>query len=202
MLALLLLIIAVVVFIIRTRRNLHRVLSILLLLLIMPIWTALWDCAGSSSANLLVFHPRQTVGLISRTQGVYYLDKGKFSNSLEQLDLGLGSPRQNAQFVYSIRATPDAAFQYATTRTDCHFCRVSLTDWFPPLQASCFSDFCSKPIHCESRSIAGVTYVTRDAGEVTIKHVLCQGNKPGTIQLNPTYHHGIVDCGSDATEFK
>lgn len=196
MLALLLLLIALVVFIMRTRRKRQRVVGLLLLLLLLPLWTTLWNCANASSFDLLRYSPKVIVNYMSRSQERAFAENGKFSDSLDLVMLDL--PRQSAQFVYTVRAKPDAAFQYATTRADCHFCRVSLTDWFPPFQTGCFSDFCSNPIPCQAQSYAVVVFVTREADKVTLTNVFCQGKEPGTVPLNPTYRDGMVDCGEDA----
>jgi hypothetical protein len=61
---------------------------------------------------------------MNRSQQAYYLENGKFSDSLRKLELGFQPTSE--QFVYSVRATTDAAFQYGTTRPDCRLCRVSL----------------------------------------------------------------------------
>lgn len=203
MLALLLLLIALVVFVLRTRRTPLRVGAFLLFLLLLPVWTHLWDCDNGSTAhrfNLLRHYPRQTVGLMSRVQAAYYVEHGKFSDSLEPL--GLGLQPTNEQFVYTVRVTPDAAFQYGTARPDCRLCEASLYDWVPFLPADCHSGPCFRFSHCQAQSYAGVVYATLEAGQVTTKRVFCEGKEPGTVPLNPTYRQGVVACGEGAKDYE
>ncbi|XHX76636.1 MAG: type IV pilin-like G/H family protein [Stenomitos frigidus ULC029] len=145
---------------------------------------------------MLHLKAKQNIGFMNRAQERYFLEKGKFSGSLNQL--GLGFQPQSAQFVYSVRATADAAFQYGTTRSDCRLCKASFYNWLPPAQGKCFSDFCAKPIHCKSQSYAGVTYVKQVANKIATQSVLCEAKEPRTVQLNPIYRNGIVDCGANA----
>nr|WP_277881664.1 type IV pilin-like G/H family protein [Phormidium sp. FACHB-592] len=164
------------------------------------VWVGVWNCSNTKDVVVLHLKAKQSVGSMNRAQQAYYLENGKFSDSLNQL--GLGFQPISEQFVYSVRATTDAAFQYGTTRPDCRLCKVSLYDWLPFLQASCHSGPCLSSTPCTSRSYAGVAYTQRVTDEVTTQSVLCQAKEPGTVQLNPTYRNGIVDCGSDAKKVK
>ncbi len=205
---LLLLIIGLVLFVIglvwltsSTSSKRFRMFGLVLLIL------GLWVCKVSLRCSIIeceqpVIHAtaRQRVGLMNRSQQAYYFEHGKFSDSLQKL--GLGFQPTSEQFVYSIRTTTDAAFQYGTTRPDCRLCEVSLYDWLPFWQASWHSGPCLSSIHCKSQSYAGVVYTQRLADEITTKSVLCEAKAPGTVQLNPTYRNGIVNCGPDAKELE
>ncbi|XGW00892.1 MAG: type IV pilin-like G/H family protein (plasmid) [Leptolyngbya sp. BL-A-14] len=201
-LALLLLLIVLGVVVLSTRQKRLRVAALLLFLLLLPVGTHAWDCENGSTADRfdhLRYYPKQTVGAMTRAQQTYYVEHGQFSASLQPL--GLGVPPTNDQFVYTTRATPKAAFQYGTTRPDCRLCEASLYDWIPFLTASCHSGPCFRANHCQAVSYAGVVFVTRAAGAVTTKTVLCEGKAPGTVPLNPTYRNGVVDCGEGAKPF-
>ncbi|HEY9885587.1 MAG TPA: type IV pilin-like G/H family protein [Thermosynechococcaceae cyanobacterium] len=204
MLTLLLFIIALVLLFNRTGSARLRALGLVPLILGLWVWVGVWNCSNMKD----IFALRETkshVGSMNRAQEAYYLEKGKFSGSLGGLQLGLQPISKYA--VYSLRATTDAAFHYGTTRSDCRICGVSLYDWLPSfLQTRCHSGPCLSSIPCTSgstsRSYAGVAYTQRVADEVTTQSVLCKAKERGTVQLNPTYRNGVVDCGSNAEKMK
>jgi hypothetical protein len=202
MLTLLLFIIALVLLFNRTGSAQLRALGLVPLILGLWVWVGVWNCSNMKD----IFALRETkshVGSMNRAQEAYYLEKGKFSGSLGGLQLGLQPISKYA--VYSLRATTDAAFHYGTTRSDCRLCGVSLYDWLPSfLQTRCHSGPCLSSIPCTSRSYsyAGVAYTQRVADEVTTQSVLCKAKERGTVQLNPTYRNGVVDCGSNAEKMK
>ncbi|PSB28185.1 hypothetical protein C7B82_14370 [Stenomitos frigidus ULC18] len=171
-------------------------LGFVLLILGLWVWAGVWNCSNTKDAAVIHLTAKQRVGSMNRAQQAYYLENGKFSDSLQKLGLGLQPTSE--QFVYSVRATTDAAFQYGTTRPDCRLCTGSLYDWLPFLQASCHSGPCLRSVHCKSQSYAGVVYTQRIADEITTKTVLCEAKASGTVQLNLTYRNGIADCGDDA----
>ena len=199
MLTLLLFIIALVLLFNRTGSARLRALGLVPLILGLWVWVGVWDCSYTRDVWALKL-TKQSVGSMNQAQEAYYLERGKFSDSLGELGLGLQFIRK--QVVYSVRARTDAAFQYGTIRPDCRLCKVSLYDWLPFLQARCDSGPCLSSIPCTSRSYAGVAYTQRVADEVTFQSVLCEAKERGSVQLNPTYRNGIVDCGSDAKKVK
>ncbi|MBD2034432.1 type IV pilin-like G/H family protein [Leptolyngbya sp. FACHB-321] len=198
MLTLVLFIIALVLLFNRTGSARLRALGLVPLILGLWVWVGVWNCSNIRE----IFALRETktnVGSMNRAQEAHYLEKGKFSDSLGPLGLGLQPISKYA--VYSVRSTTDAAFQYGTTRPDCRLCKVSLYDWLPSfLQTRCHSGPCLSSIPCTSRSYAyaGVAHTQRVADKVTFQSVLCEAKERGTVQLNPTYRNGIVDCGSNA----
>ncbi|MBD2034431.1 type IV pilin-like G/H family protein [Leptolyngbya sp. FACHB-321] len=201
MLTLVLFIIALVLLFNRTGSAQLRALGLVPLILGLWVWVGVWNCSNMKDAMALK-QTKQNVSSMNRAQEAYYLEKGKFSDSLGPLGL-LGLQPISKQVDYSIRVTTDAAFQYGTTRPDCRTCKVSLYDWLPSfLQTRCHSGPCLSSTPCTSRSYAGVAYTQRVADEVTTQSVLCEAKERGTVQLNPTYRNGVVNCGSDAKKLK
>jgi hypothetical protein len=200
MLTLLLFIIALVLLFNRTGSARLRALGLVPLILGLWVWVGVWNCSNMKDAMALK-QTKQNVSSMNRAQAAYYLEKGKFSDSLGELGLGLQVIRK--QVVYSVRVRTDAAFQYGTIRPDCRTCKVSLYDWLPSfLQTRCHSGPCLSSSPCTYRSYAGVAYTQRVADEVTFQSVLCEAKERGSVQLNPTYRNGIVDCGADAKKLK
>ena len=56
------------------------------------------------------------IGAMNRAQQAYFMEKGEFSNSVLKLGINIKNPTVN--YEYSIRATPLAAFNYATSRQE------------------------------------------------------------------------------------
>jgi serine/threonine protein kinase len=74
---------------------------------------------GLPSMMAMVYKAKQSeaknnIGAMNRAQQAYFLEQGKFSDSLA--DLGIGIKTQTENYDYSIRVTPSAVFNYAIPR--------------------------------------------------------------------------------------
>ncbi len=61
-----------------------------------------------------VAEAKSNIGAMNRAQQAYFLEYEEFSDSFQVLDIGIKNPTKN--YDYSIRATPLAVFNYATSR--------------------------------------------------------------------------------------
>jgi type IV pilus assembly protein PilA len=90
---------------------------------------------------------KQYAGSMNRAQQAYFADKGAFSNSVN--DLGLGIKTQTTNYNYSIGATKNAAFSYAVSRSNnirSYVGAVFLVTVSP------YNDKTTVPILCEATS--------------------------------------------------
>jgi hypothetical protein len=72
--------------------------------------------SGSSWVNKVqVAEAKSMIGAMNRAQQAYFLEYEKFSDSLQELGIGIKTPTKN--YEYSIRSSPLAVFNYATSRT-------------------------------------------------------------------------------------
>ncbi|HEY9609050.1 protein kinase domain-containing protein [Allocoleopsis sp.] len=108
------------------------------------------------------------LGAMSRAQMAYYLEWQTFSESVEQLGVGIKNPSEN--YEYSIDATPFAVIQYATPRKKKLKGYVAVL--FPIVQLD-------GRMHCEE----------------WIKGLVCETQSPGTTRpAAPIVRDNFVKC--------
>jgi type IV pilus assembly protein PilA len=145
------------------------------------------DCGGGHTH---LSEARNYVGAMNRAQQAYFLEnKGKFSNSFD--NLGLGIKNQTANYNYSIRATNNATYTYATARHE-YFSK----NWFDkkrPVYSFVSAVFAVSPLkNTKSQSTS--------RSEPEFKVILCQAKTPSTTVLPPpTYRNGVLVCDSSTT---
>ncbi|WP_293134675.1 type IV pilin-like G/H family protein [Microcoleus sp. bin38.metabat.b11b12b14.051] len=117
---------------------------------------------------------RQYVGSMNRAQQANFAEKGVFSNSLN--DLGLGIKTQTINYNYSISITKNAAFSYAVS--------ISKTHNLPSYVGAVF-----------------ILPVSPANNDKTTVGILCQANSPGKTQLpNPILDNDGFVCPAGSTE--
>jgi type IV pilus assembly protein PilA len=151
----------------------------------LPSLLNLSACGGNNHLS----EARNYIGAMNRVQQAYFLEnKGKFSNNLDNLDIGIKN--QTTNYNYSTRATTNATYTYATARHE-HFSK----NWFDkkrPVYSFVGAVFAvSSPKNTKSQSTS--------QSEPEFKVILCQAKTPSTTPLpTPTYHNGVIACDSSS----
>jgi hypothetical protein len=115
---------------------------------------------------------RQYVASMNRAQEALWIEKSAFSSSVDALRLGIKTETTN--FKYSIRATKEAAFNYAVAK-DNHL--KSYVGGVFLVPAKNFEPNAAKE-------------------EITTTYILCEADFAGTIKpAEPTYENGKIGCG-------
>lgn len=138
------------------------------------------------------------IGSMNRAQQAYFLEKNVFSNSID--DLGLGVATQTENYQYSIRATKTAAFNYGIARRD----YVYKTEQFGPFQWQTRTDIRLKSY------VGGVFLVPAtkvdpkaDKKEMTTVAILCESVSPGTAKpADPILKNYVPTCGAGTKDLK
>ena len=117
---------------------------------------------------------KQYVSSINKGQQAKFAENGTFSTSVD--NLGLGIKTETTNYKYSVRATKQAAFNYAVSKHK-----------------------------TEKSYVGGVflvpAYPNAAKDEMTITSILCEADDRVTIEpLKPTYQNGKVICGKGTTE--
>jgi len=111
------------------------------------------------------------VGSMNRAQQAYYLENDKFGDSISKLELGIKTQTEN--YNYSVRLTPNAAFNYAQSRKS------------------------------DAKSYVGAVTVKIDkaTGEKLTEAILCEANSPGLIiPGEPKVVNGKLICASNTKQ--
>ena len=115
------------------------------------------------------------VGSMNRAQQAYFLEKSTFSDSFE--DLGLGVAAQTKNFKYSTRATESAVFNYGISQ-----------------QKELIS-------YVGGVFVIPATEVNGSEDKMTTIAILCRADFPSSIKLKePTYQQGKLACGDGTSD--
>lgn len=122
---------------------------------------------------------KQSVGAMNRAQQAYYSDNNAFSNSFE--NLGIGIRPQTTNYEYSTRATNIAAFNYGISRKG----KKDIKSYVGGV-------FLVPATNLEPKA---------DKDEMTTVSILCEATSPGNIRpADPILMKGVPTCGSDSRD--
>jgi len=128
-----------------------------------------FSCANKAKQSEV----RTYVGSMNRAQQAYYLENDKFTNSIDEL--GIGIKTQTDNYNYSVRVTPKAIYHYGISRKN-------------TLKSSVGVVFVSR---------------IETTGEKTTIGILCEAKSPGTkLPKMPSYETILSNerCGPDMKE--
>lgn len=118
------------------------------------------------------------VGSMNRAQQAFYLEKNKFSGSIDALGLGMKSSTE--QYNYSIQTATNAVFSYGIARSQ----RVG-------------------PSYVGGVFAVPATQIDKKAakGEMTTISILCRASYGSKSRPTaPTYRDGTLACGTGTSE--
>jgi serine/threonine protein kinase len=95
--------------------------SVIPLVLTLELIVALLACIGLPSFLAKTLKSKQVeakhyLSSMNRAQQAYYIEKNAFTNSIQELGIGINS--QTVNYNYSVEATPKAVFNYGVSRQD------------------------------------------------------------------------------------
>jgi len=138
---------------------------------------------------------RNYVGAMNRGQQAYFLEQDKFSDAIPVLGLEIKPKTKN--YIYSIRVTDNAAFNYGIARSDKYTYKRK---YFGPFH---------KKVRRPLRSYVGGVFIVPDtkvdpnatADELTTISILCEAVAIGaTKPAEPTYIDEELACGEGTIE--
>lgn len=151
------------------------------------------SCGANRAMNS---EPKQYISSINKGQQAYFVENTKFSNSIQELGLGLKTQTRN--FKYSTRATENTAFSYAIPRPDAE-------DAYETVSFGLFS----WPKRREFKGYVGAVYLVPtnytnsqlSNNDLTTQSLLCVSTSPNPTQIaDPTLQHGVPTCGNGTVE--
>jgi len=129
------------------------------------------SCVSKQSEN------KQYVSAMNKAQQAVFIETSAFGTSFDAL--GIGIKTETTNFKYSIRATKEAAFNYAVAKDNYLKSYVGGVFIVP---AKKFEQNAAKE-------------------EKTTTSILCEADSPGTIKpAEPTYENGKIACGKGTTQ--
>ena len=129
------------------------------------------SCVSKQSEN------KQYVSAMNKAQQAVFIETSAFGTSFDAL--GIGIKTETTNFKYSIRATKEAAFNYAVAKDNYLKSYVGGVFIVP---AKKFEQNAAKE-------------------EKTTTSILCEADSPGTIKTaEPTYENGKIACGKGTTQ--
>ncbi|MBD2629330.1 type IV pilin-like G/H family protein [Trichormus variabilis] len=124
---------------------------------------------------------RQFIGAINRGQQAYFLENGRFSKTISQLDLGFSEQTKN--YNYSTIATSKAAFNYGIPR---HKYSHLDNSWF---------NFRSKPFVTVVGAVFVVPVKENNKIKLTTISVICKSKEfTATLPARPILKNGVPVC--------
>jgi serine/threonine protein kinase len=138
---------------------------------------------------------KNNLGAMNRAQQAYFIEYGEFTDSLEQL--GIGIKPQTENYNYSIRTTPLAVFNYATPRKGGIKGYVGAV--FLAADDQQTGEFLTVAIACEAKSPG----ITRPADPIVRGNSIeCGSNTRDLASSRRLYETEHSDLGKDAIEAK
>lgn len=162
-------------------KNQHRgftLIHLLVIMLVMGILAALalpnfLGCGNKAKQS----ESKTYVGALNRGQQAYYIEKGKFSNSIPALGVGIQTSTVNYQ--YSTKTTTRAAFNYGIPKNNVLKINVGGVFAIPDKKVG---------------SKTGKDNITTQA-------ILCEAKSAGIPKpADPTYQNGVMGCGAETKE--
>lgn len=135
------------------------------------------SCACKPGSEAKVY-----LGSINRAQQAYFLESGKFSPTINQLEIGIQEDTE--RYKYSTKITKNSAFNYGIAK-------------LKYLDKNNFFD--EKPLY----SFVAAVFIVQDPkiNEKKTITIICQNDVPGTIKPNnPTLKNGIPTCVEGTTD--